>query len=87
MARRQVLTPTAPAPVIPRRPRFHNELSFAEWLVRERIHPQAFAVELGLTVGYVYALRAGARAPGARLRLRIAERSGGAVRFDGWPEA
>lgn len=72
---------------MPSQPNHRNQLSLADWLIRERIHPQAFATELGLTVGYVYSLRAGRVAPSARLRLRIQERTGGAVRFDSWPEA
>lgn len=84
MARKSRLEPTVPISVEPRRIRNHDELSFAEWLDRERIHPQVFASELGITVGYVYKLRSGVQTPGVKLRLIIEHRSGGAVQFDGW---
>lgn len=84
MARKSRLEPTVPISVEPRRIRNHDELSFAQWLDRERIHPQAFASELGLTVAYIYRLRAGTQTPGAKLRIRIQERTAGVVRFDGW---
>jgi hypothetical protein len=43
-----------------------------------------FAEQLGITVGYVINLKAGRSTPGAKLRLRIQEHTGGAVRFDDW---
>lgn len=58
--------------------------AFGKWLKKKNLHPQAFAQEMGLSLSYVNALRAGTSAPGAKLRLKIQERSGGAVRFDQW---
>jgi len=58
--------------------------AFAEWLYREGIDPRAMAIELGITEDYVRKLLRGDLAPGARLRLRIQERTEGEVRFDSW---
>jgi hypothetical protein len=78
MARRKPSQAAAPATVIPR------VTPFAEWLDRERVTPSVLAGELGITVSYVRALCSGRGSPGAKLRLRIQERTGGAVRFDSW---
>jgi len=51
---------------------------------RSNLHPQEVASDLGLTVGYVYSLRAGRARPGAKLRLQIQERTGGEVKFSDW---
>ena len=82
--RRNTTTLTAPASVIPWMPRQRSKLAFAEWLDRERVAPKALAAELGITVGYVYNLRTGQATPGAKLRIRIHQRTDGQVPFDSW---
>lgn len=58
--------------------------AFGKWLKKKDIHPQSFAHEMNLSLSYVNALRAGTSTPGAKLRLKIQDRSAGAVRFDQW---
>jgi transcriptional regulator with XRE-family HTH domain len=58
--------------------------AFGKWLKKKEIHPQDFAQEMELSLSYVNALRAGSATPSAKLRLKIQERSNGAVRFDQW---
>jgi len=73
-----------PAPVIPCVAEKRSKTVFAEWLDRERVTPEVFAAELGITANYVRNLKAGRGSPGAKLRLKIAMHTKGAVRFDDW---
>lgn len=84
MAGRNPSKAVAPASVIPGVHPQSDYGVFAEWLDRERVSIPALASELGVTASYVRMLRSRAATPGARLRLRIQERTGGAVRFDDW---
>lgn len=84
MARRRMPKVVAPSAVPKRVALGQYSGVFAEWLYREGIDPWALASELGITEDYVRKLLRGDLAPGARLRLRIQERTDGEVRFDNW---
>ena len=84
MARRKPSAAVDQASVIPGTHNQRNECVFAQWLDRERVKPEVLAEQLGITVSYVRILKKGKATPGAKLRLRIQEHTGGAVRFDSW---
>ena len=84
MSRRETSETVTPGPVLSCIPNQRTKSVFAEWLDRERVALDALAGELGITVSYVRILAKGRSTPGAKLRLRIQERTGGFVRFDSW---
>jgi len=84
MARRRTSVAVAQTSVMPGTHKHLVECVFAQWLDRERVTPEVLAEELGVTLSYVRMLRDRRATPGAKLRLRIQERTKGAVPFDCW---
>lgn len=84
MSRREPSASADPDIVISGVTRSHKKSAFAEWMSRQCIQPADLADQLGITTSYVRMLRDGSARPGAKLRIRIQERTNGAVRFDAW---
>lgn len=84
MARRQLPKVVASSAVPKRVAAGQYSGAFAEWLYREGLDASVLASELGITESYVRALLRRIATPGAKLRLKIQDRTEGEVRFDSW---
>ena len=75
---------SAPRPRPPYRPRSKQSGAFARWVDATPLTAQQVASRLGISIGFLYNVRVGARTPGRSLAVKIEKLTDGMVPVEAW---